>query len=101
VRFSPMSLYKRVGADAASESTIESNLIEMRERGILPQDTPGNRDLFDHVHPEHGLHRRLPRGWEKIARMFRLTEWFDIESVDGMVTALLRGWPVVATQFVL
>ncbi len=99
VELSAISLYKRVASSAQSGSTINDNIREINSRGILPADTLRNREFvakgyFRHVHPNTGFNLRLPDGWEETAIKFRVTEWWDIGSVEGMVSAWLRGMPV-------
>lgn len=99
VELSAVSLYKRVASNAQSGSTINDNIREISARGILPADTPANRELvsqgfFKHVHPAVGFSVPLPAGWEETAKLFRVTEWWDIRSIEGFVSAILRGAPV-------
>jgi len=95
IEFSSMSLYKRVGRSPMSGSLISDNLREVRDAGILPVDNAENRRRFDCVHPATGFHRSLPDRWQETGRLFRATEWFDIQSFAGLITALLLGFPVV------
>ena len=92
--FSAMSLYKRTGSSAASGSNIGDNLQEMASRGILPENTPENVKRFKHTHPPRGFNLSLPSGWQDTAKIFRVTEWYDIQSWEGFVTALLYGFPI-------
>jgi len=92
VELSAMSLYKRVGRSDSSGSTIDGNLHELRENGILPVDTPENRERFEHVHPPRGFHVPLPRGWPTTGKLFAIDEWFDVASFDGLLTGLFRGF---------
>jgi len=95
VPLSPMSLYKRVGSSASSGSTIASNLVATRDVGILPLNTQANKEQFEHTHPAIGWNASLPSGWKNTAKKFRVTEWYDIASIDGLITAIINGWPVV------
>ena len=95
VELSAMSLYKRVGRSPQSGSTINSNLRELKETGMLPVSNPANRERFEHTFPPRGFGNAYPRDWERTAKLFRVTEWLDIESFDEFVSALLQGWPVV------
>jgi hypothetical protein len=95
IELSPMSLYKRVARSAQSGSVIGDNLQELVDRGILPVDNAENRARFTHVHPATGFARPLPSGWEATASLFRVTEWFDISSWDGLASALLYKYPVL------
>lgn len=95
VELSAMSLYRRVGRSAQSGSTISDNLRELRDRGILPVDSPANKARFKHVHPATGFNVRLPSGWEETAILFALLEWFDVRSWDGLQSALHYSMPVL------
>jgi len=95
IELSAMSLYKRVGRDPNSGSTVSSNLREIRDVGILPVNNDKNKRRFVHTFPPRGFYTKYPRGWQETAKQFRVTEWWDITSFDGFVTALLTGSPVV------
>ena len=90
VRLSPVSLYKRVNGGRDAGSSIDTNLEEIARNGILPETGQG----FAHEFPAVGWRTRLPDGWEETARLFRFTEWWDIQTVEGFVSALLLGVPV-------
>lgn len=90
---SPMSLYKRVGSSPQSGSSLDSNLREMRDTGMLPLDTPENRARFSHVFPHCGFHEEMPDGWEETASLLRIYEWWDVATLEGAVTALFKGFP--------
>jgi hypothetical protein len=95
IRTSAMSLYKRIGRSAQSGAVISDALEELRTRGILPEDTPENRALFPHVHPAIGWSTRLPEGWETTAALFKVDEYWRINSFDEAATALFLGFGVV------
>jgi len=99
VKLSPMSLYCRMNSRRWGGSSVFGNLIEAAERGILPEDTPGNRRLFgSHVTHENTPYfqaSELPSGWESTAKHFRPLLFFRIRTKEQFATALLRGWPIV------
>ena len=95
IPLSPMSLYKRIGRTAQSGSMLSDALAEIKSRGILPLDTPENNARFVHTHPATGFSRSLPSGWETTGRQFIALEWFDIRTLAGLISALLRFTPVV------
>ena len=95
VELSAISLYKRVGRNPDSGSTIDSNLRELKRVGILPRDNAANRNRFDHTMPPRGFYTNYPAGWELTAAKFRVLEWWDIQTFDGMISAMLRGYPIV------
>lgn len=90
-----ISLYKRTGSGPNSGSMVSANMREIIARGVLPLDTPLNRERFSHVMPNTGWRVPMPAGWEQTAKLFRGHEVFDVRSFDGFITALLRGYPVV------
>jgi len=93
---SAMSLYKRIGRSPNSGAMIDDGLEEMAEKGILPLDTPENRAKFgDKVMPNTGWSTRYPADWEATARKFRAAEWFIVDTVNELITALLLQIPVV------
>jgi hypothetical protein len=94
IDFSAMSIYKRVGRSASSGANISDALEEISARGVLPLDTPANREKYQHVHPETGFSLQLPSGWEQTGSLFKVTEWWDIESFEGLMSVLLRKRPV-------
>jgi hypothetical protein len=91
VRTSAMSLYRRIGRTASSGAYLGDALEEMRTRGILPVDSEENRQRFKHVHPATGFSRKLPDGdkWQETAKLFRIVEYWSINSFEGLVTAIL------------
>jgi hypothetical protein len=91
---SPISLYRFVGTPR-SGSSLGSNLKRMREIGALPLDNEKNRKRWKHVHPHNGYSRAMPSGWEETAKLFRIDEYADIDGLKAMVSALLKGYPVI------
>lgn len=101
VPLSAISLYKRIGRSPNSGSTLDDAYDEIRRRGILPLDTPENRQRFgDHVMPHTGFYTPFPSGWEETAKKFKGVEGYVIRSVEGIATALLKqiGPVVVGRQ---
>jgi hypothetical protein len=94
VHLSAISLYMRVGS-RSSGSSVSSNLKEMRDVGILPLDNEANRKAYPHVMANTGYGTSYPDGWKDTAKLFRAQEWFDVEGVEGFITALILGFPVV------
>ena len=96
VHLSAISLYKRCGRSPGSGSMLSDNLREMRTVGVLPLDNPENRKLFgEHVMPNTGFYSQYPDGWQETAKLFRGDEWWEIDSVDELISAQLLGYPVV------
>lgn len=96
VHLSAISLYKRIGRSPNSGAMVDDGLEEMAERGVLPLDNPENRAKFgDAVMPNTGFYKAYPSGWEATAKRFRATEWFVCNSVNELISALLKQYPVV------
>lgn len=95
VPLSAMSLYRRIGRSPSSGSTLNDALADGGRRGMLPLDTPANRARFgEAVMPNIGWSQTFPANWEATAKLFRTHEAPVIRSFDGLVSALLKGYPV-------
>ena len=97
IKLSPMSLYCRVSSRRHSGSTMQDNLHESNERGLLPEDNPSNRAMFHtvcHQNTPFFPSRELPDNWETTARHFRSHEWYQINSRQAFGSALLHRWPI-------
>lgn len=95
-QLSASSLYKQIGSSPNSGAMVDDAIDAMEGVGILPLDTPENRAKFgDHVMPHTGFRVPFPSGWKETAKKFKAHEWFAIESVDEMFSALLNQHPVV------
>jgi hypothetical protein len=101
IEFSPMSIYPFVSRRANSGSTLSDNLEYIQDSGLLP--VPGQKyeqflkdaDIPVHTREENDYYGSFPTGWKDTARYFRAVEVFDIGSYEGLVTALLMGFPCV------
>lgn len=90
-----ISLYKQIGRSANSGAMVSDGYEAIRDVGILPLNTPENVARFKHTMPATGFRNSYPDGWKETAAMFRVTEGHVVRSVAGIVTALLKGHPVV------
>lgn len=96
VHLSAMSLYKRIGSSPNSGAMVSDGLDEMSSRGVLPLDNEANRARFGScVMPNTGWREKFPDNWEATAKLFRAHEWFVVENVGELMTALLNQHPVV------
>lgn len=96
VHLSAISLYKRIGRSPNSGAMVSDGLEEMAERGVLPLDDAANRAKFgDAVMPNTGFRTAYPDNWEATAKKFRAAEWFVVESLEELITALFNHHPVV------
>ena len=93
---SAISLYKRIGRSASSGAMVSDALDEVKARGILPLDTPANRAKFgNHVMPPTGFSTPFPSGWEETAKQFKIDEYLVVRTYEGLISALLSGFPVI------
>ena len=93
VDLSAMSLYRRTGTTPNSGSGIDQNIIEAAANGILPLDTAENGGRFKHTHSATGFRfNPLPKGWQETANLFRPDEFYELQTYDNMVSALLKGF---------
>lgn len=95
IHVSAMSLYKRIGSSAQSGAMVSDGIAELTKRGILPNDSDANKARFKHTHPDRGFSNRLPAGWEETAALFLAGEYQVVRTVNGLLTALCRQFPVV------
>lgn len=96
IPLSAISLYKRIGRSPGSGASVNNGLSELASRGVLPLDTPENRQLFgDKVMPNTGFYTPFPADWENTANNLTAVEYYVIRSVEGIKTALVLGHPVV------
>ncbi len=97
VETSALSLYQRVASNPNSGSSLPDNLRELCQRGILPTDSPRNRERFKdspyikHFHANTGYYANpLPGKWEETAQYLRADEFADITSFDQLASAALQ-----------
>ena len=100
VQMSPISIYRWVASGPGSGSTISGNLRQLKEVGMLPVRGSGEAALRTMGLPEShtlthtGYYQTFPSNWKETAAFFEGVEAFDISSFDGIVSALLDGFPV-------
>lgn len=91
VAMSASSLYKQIGSSPNSGANVGDCIDAMRDVGILPLDTPDNKRRFAHTMPHTGFRTPFPSGWKDTAAKFAGIEGYECESVNAMVSAMLRG----------
>jgi len=98
IEFSPQSLYQLCGSGPGSGSSLSCNMEKIRTSGLIPADTPANRERFgDMVLKNVGWSQRSnprPSGWQEFAKNFRVKEWVRIRTMEEFVTCLLLDRPV-------
>ena len=96
IPLSAISLYKRIGRSAQSGAMVSDGLEEAVKNGVLPLDTPENRQKFgEQVMPNTGFSRKYPDGWQETASGLVIVEYDIIRSSQGLKTALALLQPVV------
>ncbi len=96
IQFSPISLYRWIAGDPDSGSTISDNLKQLRDVGALPADISRNREILTllglplKMLKNVGYYQDFPDEWQSLAAYFRMAEWNDIASFDGMVTNIFK-----------
>jgi hypothetical protein len=91
-----ISLYKQIGRSASSGARVSDGLDVICTKGILPLDTPKNRELFGSgVMPNTGFKERYPSNWEATAGKFLGDEFHVAKTVNGLMTALCNRDPVI------
>lgn len=92
IPISAMSLYQLIGSSAQSGAMVSDGAKAIQDIGVLPLDTPMNREKFGSVvMPHTGFKTKRPGGWESVAKRFRAIEILRIRSVMGLVTAACNG----------
>jgi len=96
IDLSAISLYKRIGRSASSGAMVSDGLKEITGNGILPLDTPKNREIFGNaVMPNTGFQERFPPDWELTAKRLAGVEWDTVRTIKGLFTALVNHLPVI------
>lgn len=95
IQLSAISCYKQIGSSPNSGAMVDDGLEAIQNVGILPLDTGENRARFKHVMPATGFRTPWPDGWKETAANFKVAEAHVVRSVPGLITALLKGHPVV------
>jgi hypothetical protein len=86
VELNPFYIYHTTSHGTDSGSSIDENLVFIREYGIAPEASYP-RSLGWRARPS-------PEAVEA-AKLYRIEEFYDITSVAEMVSALLKGFPVI------
>lgn len=96
-QLNPWSIYRVTSGGSDRGSNIDRNLEFARDVGVLPVSF---FPRYEHNDEENGRiinswNARPPSGWEEVAKKYRIDEWYDMESIAEVGTALLLGFPVV------
>jgi hypothetical protein len=85
VHIAPSSLYKQSGRGRDAGSSLEDNLIFLRDVGCVPVEMWGG---------ELGWNKRYPPGFKEEAAKYQVDEWFDLGTFEAFMTALFLGFPI-------
>lgn len=86
VQLNPWSIYHFTSHGRDAGSSIDENLVHIRDIGILPESYwPRSK----------GWRASPPDGYKAVAALYRLTEFFELGSVEEVGSACLAGIPVV------
>lgn len=86
IELNPWFIYHTTSGGSDRGSSIDANLRFIREHGIAPASVWGR---------DQGWRKRPSDEAVEAALEHRIEEFYDIASVDEMVSALIQGWPVV------
>jgi hypothetical protein len=96
IPLSAISLYKQIGRSASSGAVVSDGLDAVCTTGILPLDTPTNRELFGNsVMPNTGFNERYPTDWQITSAKLLGQEYHIVRTVNGLLTALANRDPVI------
>jgi len=102
IQFSPISIYRWIARGPNTGSTIDGNLRQLRNTGVLPVDNSYNRKVLEaaDLDPDHtlkhvGYYQKFPTGWKETAEYFQGVEAFEIGSMEGFAAAVFYDFPVV------
>lgn len=85
---SAVSAYQLIGRSPGSGASVPDALEMGRAKGIIPLDTPKNRERFGNVvMPHTGFYTKRPAGWEPVAANFRIDEYYVVRTYEGLMTA--------------
>lgn len=98
---SPISIYMKIAPGPNTGSSVGDCLEQQQDVGSLPIDTPEARAIMG----QHATAAKFMRptgyskslyqtGWETTADWFKVHEAYEIDTAQGFLTALCRGWPV-------
>jgi hypothetical protein len=86
VTLNPWFIYYKTSGGRDRGSSIDENLAFAREHGCAPESV-WSRDKGWRTRPSEEAY--------EAAKQFRIEEFYDITSIDEMVSCLLAGYPVV------
>lgn len=101
----PPSLYPFCASGGNSGSSTNCNIRRATQNGMLLIDNAQNRKVLSALglNPDHTIDavqwnagKRCPQSWyEETGKHFKIGEWYEITSVEGMFSAVLFGYTVL------
>jgi len=86
VLLNPWYIYRVTSGGSDSGSSIDDNLVFARENGIAPEA----------LHPRSlGWHAKPSADAVEAAKLYRIDEFYDVETTNELVSCLLSGFAVV------
>jgi hypothetical protein len=101
---SAISVYRECAPGPNTGSNVGDVMRQMIETGAIPSSRfdLAKADVaagyYDHTHPDVGYSRRPPVNWDETAANFRVDEWWRLPSLKHVISANLKGFPVVGAR---
>lgn len=86
ILLNPWTMYRITGGGADRGSSIDANVRHASTTGVVPMYA---------WERSNGWRSKPPAAIQALAANYRVTEWFDIGSIEEFGTALIKGFPVV------
>jgi hypothetical protein len=101
---SAISVYRECAPGPNTGSNVGDVMRQLIDVGGIPSnksqlaaaDVAAGR--YAATHPDVGYSKRPPTGWEKTAANFRVDEWWRLPTLKAIVSASLKGYPVVGAR---
>jgi hypothetical protein len=101
---SAISVYRECASGPNTGSNVGDVMRQEINVGSIPSDKcqRAKADVaagfYTATHPDVGYSKRPPTGWEKTAANFRVDEWWRLPSLKHVISANLKGFPVVGAR---
>jgi hypothetical protein len=92
VQLAGMDVYKRIGNTLMSGAMISDGMEAVADDGVLPLDTPENRDRYPATCGLLDYSIRTPPNAAPVRQLFRVTRWARCKGADEVMSALLAGF---------
>jgi len=101
---SAISVYRECAPGPNTGSNVGDVMRQMQKVGGIPSNrfdlakADVSAGHYAATHPDVGYSKRPPTGWESTAANFRVDEWWRLPSLKHIVSASLKGFPVVGAR---